>query len=189
MPKRGFSPSLEPIVAEIGRSEAVESPLTQKRPLPKGIGRVQFAPSTGLPLWQPDPRKLQLELAEWLEGFDFQVWATWTFGKAWPEGPTLEAVRYHVGNWISSQDLRPAFYCAERGTSGQRRWHAHGLLGGHGPMHLEADRRSLWSDWHKRFGRCSFEGLQEQGGCLAYVSKYCFKGLPTQWWISEDATW
>ena len=127
-------------------------------------------------------------LRYWLEGFDFQIWATWTFGKRWPDGPTLGAVQYHVGRWIEEHDLRPAFYVAERGHSGQRRWHAHGLLGGYGSLKLEAYRTDLWRNWHARYGRGSFDSLKQRGGCQAYVAKYCLKGLPVHWWISEDGS-
>lgn len=147
----------------------------------------------------------QEELATWLACHDFRLWATWTFGTAWPDGPTPTAVQYHVTNWCTQQDLRPAFVVAEQGWSGQRRWHAHGLLGGHGPLGLDAWRRDLWRNWYRRYGRCRFEPLGRTstgvisaseadwditGGVRTYVAKYCLKGLgDCRWWITEDAAW
>lgn len=123
-------------------------------------------------------------LATWLRTFDFQIFATWTFGKKWPEGPTPEAVRYHVSRWIEEQELSPSFFVVEQGTSGQRRWHAHGLLGAQGSLRLEAHRTSLWKDWKARYGAARFDKLHPATGVADYCAKYCFKnGLDVRWFI------
>ena len=124
----------------------------------------------------------QLALAEWLEGHDYRTFATWTFGKAWPLGPSPEAVRRHVLPWVEQVCRGPAFVVAECGTSGQRRWHAHGLLG---PTELPLP--GLWGAWFRRYGRCRFEPLRPDGeGVRLYVAKYCVKSSP-HWWIKHGA--
>ena len=85
-------------------------------------------------------------------------------------------------------DCRPAFVVAERGTSGQRRAHCHGLLGRHGKLQLEPWRKGLWEDWHRRYGRCQFLPLDDLGGARWYVAEYCAK-MPDKWRISNNGRW
>ena len=130
--------------------------------------------------------RFRSELIQWLDSLKFQIWATWTFGKNWPDGPTRQAVQYHVRRWLDQHDLFPAFFVIERGKSGQRRAHAHGLIGKQGPMQLDADINALWNDWKRRYGRSSFEPLNEKGGASAYCAKYCLKDLSRCDWHLTD---
>ena len=130
--------------------------------------------------------QLQEELTEWLA--DLRPWthfATWTFGKAWPDGPTREAVRFHVDRWLEQQDVLDAFWVVERGMSGSRRAHAHGLLHGIGALALPIHGPALWSDWSARYGRCRFDRLISRTDDVAwYCSKYTFKrGLQDVAWF------
>lgn len=127
-----------------------------------------------------------LELAHWLDSYHLPIFATWTFGRKWPDGPTEQAVETHVQKWITSHRIAPAFFCVERGTSGQRRWHAHGLLGPIAGQPVEWSRQTMWNDWRRRYGRCSFLRLEPDKGAEWYVAKYCAKGLPVRWWITAD---
>ena len=118
----------------------------------------------------------QVQLADWLAALDgWSTVATWTFGKQWPLGPTPEAVRYHVGRWIEDRSIAQAFYVAEAGTSGTRRWHAHGLLSLDPDFWPRQRHHSLWKSWSRRYGRCLFTPLDPNGGITRYVSKYCLK--------------
>ena len=127
---------------------------------------------------------MQTELAEWLGSLSFNTFGTWTFGQRWPDGPSRRAVLHHVGNWIESRDLAPAFVVAERGLSGERRWHSHGLCTLPPSLsRLEgAVRQRHWKNWSTRYGRCELKPLEEQGGARWYVSKYCAKE-------AHDLTW
>lgn len=129
-------------------------------------------------------REYQNELAEWLGTLPVNTFCTWTFGQAWPEGPTRTAVLYHVRKWVESRGLAPAFVVAEQGTSGERRWHGHGLCtlppslsGMEGTL-----RQQHWQNWATRYGRCELKALQDQGGASWYVAKYCAKE-------AHDLTW
>lgn len=130
------------------------------------------------------------DLATWLNTLPVNTFCTWTFGSKWPNGPTMEAVRYHVQRWIMAHNLNPAFVVAERGTSGMRRWHGHGLvtLDGLLPGELcSLGTKSLWANWSKRYGRCSIQPLDPTAGAVPYVAKYCAKGLTTvNWWVSDE---
>lgn len=128
----------------------------------------------------------QLALAAWLTTHSYTHLATWTFGKAWPRGPTKTAVDYHVRNWIEKYRIQNAFMVVEKGTSGQRRAHAHGLLGDSPLLPKGRPAHVLFEDWSKRYGRCQIlplEGAQE--GVASYVSKYCCK-LPSTWAVTRN---
>ena len=120
----------------------------------------------------------QAALADWLA--TVRPWthvATWTFGQRWPSGPTPTAVDLHVRRWLEDRDVADWFMVVERGTSGQRRCHAHGLLHGTGPLALPLDGAELWKDWSRRYGRCTFSPLRNSSAGIArYCAKYCFKG-------------
>lgn len=131
----------------------------------------------------------QQALAEWLQQHPYELFATWTFGKRWPVGPTLTAVQHHVLRWTEEQSIQNAFVVAERGTSGQRRWHAHGLLGQLGSLRLPLEGENLWRDWSVRYGRCSFDTLHPETGVTHYVSKYCAKGFSENWWVTNNGMW
>lgn len=134
-------------------------------------------------LWTPE----QDALADWLEKVaPWSHFATWTFGKAWPAGPTLPRVQDHVTQWLDQHQVNSAFFVAERGWTGVRRWHAHGLLSGQGTLDIDLDGQTLWRDWSRRYGRCRFDPVDAQDRCVrAYCSKYCFKGglSGCRWWI------
>ena len=131
----------------------------------------------------------QLELAHWLESYRLPIFATWTFGKKWPDGPSPESVEAHVKLWVRSLRIKPAFFVVERGWSGARRWHAHGLLGTIEDQPIEWSRQQMWNDWRKRYGRCSFLRLEPEHGAEWYVAKYCAKGVPLRWWITVNGRW
>lgn len=123
-------------------------------------------------------------LAAWLSGYDWDTMATWTFGRKWPNGPSPEAVRRHVLPWVDACRCERALVVAECGQSGQRRWHAHGLLGP-SPM----GRQAMWSDWSRRYGRCLFTRLDgtRLDRAAAYCAKYCAKGtISSDWWWIRD---
>lgn len=129
----------------------------------------------------------QKELAGWLSTFKADIFATWTFGQAWPRGPSRESVQRHVDRWLAQHDLAPSFAVVERGKSGERRAHAHGIFTSlqRIPPPLQASwRQGLWKDWSRRYGRCTFSPLREHGGAEGYVSKYVTKDLTAnEWWV------
>ena len=133
------------------------------------------------------------ELVEWLESHQYDTWATWTFGKAWPEGPSRDSVHRHVSDWITRRCGPKAFYVVERGHSGGRRAHAHGLLTLPAQTEIDADgeRQRMWRDWSRRYGRCSFDALLDTGGASRYVAKYALKErlYRLDWRITGDGTW
>lgn len=126
----------------------------------------------------------QTALAEWV-GAEIRpdLFATWTFGRRWPEGPTEEAVRYHVGRWCRQHRLQ-GLCVVERGTSGMRRRHGHGALRCPDVYPASRSHQGLWRDWSRRYGRGTFVPISEIGGVAGYVSKYAVKGLPSaDWWL------
>ena len=124
----------------------------------------------------------QDELAKWLEGHGYDTFATLTFGKAWPDGPSGNAVLSHSQRWMEESKVRRCFLVVERGTSGMRRAHAHGLL------KTPLPRQSLWRGWSKRYGRCTFDEVSQIGGCAGYVAKYVTK-MPDRWAITSNGQW
>lgn len=114
-------------------------------------------------------------LADWLCGYDFTTWATFTWrADIWPE-PKISGIQRHVEDFIDSMAIDPAFYVIERGGQGGR-LHAHGLLGD-----AKVSRRGLWWRWHRRFGRGSFHQLKGDGtGVRLYCAKYAVKD--DLWW-------
>ena len=132
----------------------------------------------------------QLELAHWLESFHLPIFATWTFGRRWPDGPSAEAVDRHVKQWVAGLQISPAFVVVEQGMSGQRRWHAHGLLGTIRDQPIAWSRKTMWNDWRKRYGRCSFLEVEPEKGAEWYVAKYCTQGMSDLLWsIQVDGSW
>lgn len=124
------------------------------------------------------------DLSDWLISLDPQQFWTLTFGKKWPDGPTETAVAYHVGNWWRTVGDPLTFCVAERGSSGSRRWHAHGLLLGVSPNTSRSSRDAMWQDWRRRYGRCTFSPVVGPGSVARYCAKYCVKPLyEDTWWI------
>jgi len=136
--------------------------------------------------------KTQAALAEWLPTqANWELFATWTFGEKWPNGPSQTSVERHVLRWCSDVPIKNAFVVPERGQSVTRRWHAHGVLGGWKYDERPLRPRALWRDWHGRYGRCSFTPIEQTKiiGCSHYVAKYCLKWTPDfqpRWWITKN---
>ncbi|MDE0032752.1 MAG: hypothetical protein OXU75_06425, partial [Deltaproteobacteria bacterium] len=107
------------------------------------------------------------------------------------DGPSPASVEHHVKRWISAWQCAPAFLVVESGNVGGR-FHAHGLL----TAGLQ-NRRALWADWHRRYGRCRFEPIPDDDRRTVdhYVAKYCAKEtldgtvLPMRWWVTPDGRW
>ena len=124
-------------------------------------------------------------LVEWLEAMSPQCFYTTTFGKKWPEGPTSTAVRYHMDRFFEEHGDPFRFSVVERGWSGSRRWHGHGLiLRGTLPV-TRRYRELLWEDWGRRYGRSQFSEMEAIGGAEGYVAKYCTQGrYEDHWWLT-----
>ena len=128
---------------------------------------------------------MRAELTEWLESLSPTTFWTITFGKKWPYGPTSTAVRYHADLFFETYGDPLRFCVAERGWSGQRRWHGHGLLLGGTVPDTHESRARLWEAWSRRYGRCQFAPIGDIGGAAGYVAKYCSKGLyEDHWWLT-----
>lgn len=124
------------------------------------------------------------DLSDWLIGLDPRQFWTLTFGQRWPEGPTRTAVRFHVERWWTEVGDPLIFAVAERGESGSRRWHAHGLLLGDGPHCRPSARDAMWRDWSRRYGRCHFTPVDGAASVSRYCAKYCVKTLyEDTWWL------
>lgn len=124
----------------------------------------------------------RIELIGWLSSHDYSHFATWTFGKKWPS-PSRSVVERYVPRWCDEMRISRYFWVAERGSSGQLRWHGHGLIGGSPLLRPDVNPQALWENWSKRFGRCTFEPISDQLALSAYVAKYLTKGLPSVWGI------
>ena len=128
---------------------------------------------------------MRAELVDWLEAYEPHTFFTVTFGKKWPVGPTPVAVQYHLDAFLGSFGDPLRFCVAERGNSGQRRWHGHGLLLRGAVPCTEDHRRKLWGEWGRRYGRSQFAPVDVVGGAAGYVAKYCTQyRYEDRWWIA-----
>ena len=119
--------------------------------------------------------RVRAGFAEWLDSYEFDTWATFTFRpEHWPV-VLMESVRRHVEWFGDHHNLDPMFYVAEEGGI-MKRLHAHALLNRNG-----RSLKLLWGSWHSRFGRCRFTPLQSSTeGVRQYVTKYAIKDA--LWW-------
>jgi len=117
---------------------------------------------------------LRRSLGEWLEGFEWHCWCTWTFDARFGDtGPSPDRCLYHTRRWVEHIPGPPTgyFIAVERGFGG--RIHSHGLL-------RLADvptpkRKSLWASWRGLYGRCAVLPYDSERGAAYYVAKYITK--------------
>ena len=124
-----------------------------------------------------DGKALQ-ELGDWLGGFAWTGWGTFTFGPRFGDtGPSGDRAMFHWRRWIERlpAGARPGYFvCVERGRGG--RTHLHALV----RSSRGVTRKSLWRSWFKRFGRCSILPYDVELGASHYVTKYLVKA-PDLW--------
>jgi len=118
--------------------------------------------------------RLRSELGDWLTGFEWDCWCTWTFDARFGDtGPSPDRCLYHTRRWIEHlPGPRTGYFIAvERGTGG--RVHSHGLI--RLPDGCTPKRNSLWRSWKQRYGRCSVLHYNRDRGAAYYVAKYITK--------------
>lgn len=123
------------------------------------------------------------QLGDWLHGFPWSCWATFTFDGRWGDtGPSPDRCMYHTRRWVEALPGPPVgyFLAVERGSFG--RVHSHGLLSL--PRGMEPTRKSLWHSWKNRFGRCRVLPYNPDLGAAYYVAKYVTKE-PLHWDIGS----
>ena len=113
-------------------------------------------------------KELKEALGAWLEKFDWDYWATFTF-KYSVQNP-INAKKY-AERFLNRFGL-DAFYCVERFyLSGD--CHLHALLGNAGGMRY----KKMYEEWAKRYGRCWFSEYDRDKKARFYVTKYVTKDL------------
>jgi len=138
--------------------------------------------------------ELRDALGEWLNGFSWSHWATFTFRVGCPSdclrehrhergwglsGPSSSRAREHVHRFLDEMPRGPGyFYCIERGPWGGR-CHGHALLKvRQGPM--ENSGRSIDEAWTHRYGRVQLRAYDAERGASYYCGKYITKA-PLCW--------
>lgn len=117
---------------------------------------------------------LRIALGEWLQGFPWDCWCTWTFDARFGvDGPSPGRCLYHTRRWIEHLPGPPCAYfiAVERGFGG--RVHSHGLL--RLPDPPTPRRKDLWRSWFERYGRNRVLPYDRERGAAYYIAKYITK--------------
>jgi len=134
-------------------------------------------------------------LGEWLNGFHWTHWATFTFRPGCPrdcpqehhcksgwgsDGPSTSRARHHTERFLNTLPgpRLGYFYCVERGGIGGRA-HAHALLSIE-PVAMGVTGKSIDHAWGSRFGRCQLRSYDPELGAAHYCGKYITKA-PLSW--------
>jgi len=138
----------------------------------------------------PTPSDGRIVFGEWLAGFRWTAWGTFTFRPGCPrycplehehkrgwggDGPSPQRAFHHFGRFIDTLKgpRVGVFYCVERGGIGGRS-HCHALLRiDAGPM--EVTRKGVDHAWGDRYGRCQIRAYDSELGAVHYLTKYLTK--------------